>query len=173
MFHDARHIPGEIVDEISRRLNAMTAETLETARPGLLAWVESLRAPTLGQIFDAERALSEARQHVRRLKEQNLTQATADMWTGHLTPACYPWAERVALFVQGRASVTPGEVLAMLAGLPGSLSSADEACPGDRHAHTRVGRILSALGWTRRRVGKGARRHSCYTPPGQAQPPPG
>jgi hypothetical protein len=108
-------------------------------------------------MIEREKRAAIQRRAMRRaiwLRENNLTEKTAPMFRRGVMPSGRAWAEQVALLVQDRPMVTTAEVLTLLG--TNQREHADHVC---------VGRILRCLGWSRRRVGKGAARQYRYTPP--------
>jgi hypothetical protein len=104
--------------------------------------------------FDRRRAEAVREQRHRAWLRLNcLTDETALLFRGGVPPSGRDWAERVALFVRDRAAITTAEVIAGL-----GLNQTDQA------AQTRVARILRAMGWRRRRTGKGATRRYVWCP---------
>jgi hypothetical protein len=148
-----------LLEQVIAAIRAMTPETLDDERDQIVAGLEKLlpQPPVwaLPIIERAKRAAVQrhAMQRVTWLRNNNLTEKTALMFKRAVMPSGRAWAEQVALLVQDRPMVTTAEVLTLLG--TNRREHADHVC---------VGRILRCLGWSRRRVGKGAARQYRYTP---------
>jgi hypothetical protein len=142
---------------------SLTPETVETGRVAIADAFDAL-AQSVGrslppmsrehlEFYARCRTARMEMRRQRRMREQGITEATAAMFKGRLTPSCRDWAEKVALWLRDRTSTTTSEVLTDCIRLNEPI----------RHEHhVRVARILGALGWRRRRIGKGVNRRYVY-----------
>jgi hypothetical protein len=149
-----------LLERVIAAVRAMTPATLDNDRDQIVAVLERLLPqPPVWALPMSEREKRAAiqRHALRRvawLRENNLSEKTAPMFRRGVMPSGLAWAEQVALLVQDRPRVTTTEVLTLLG--TNRREHADHVC---------VGRILRCLGWSRRRMGKGAARQYHYTPP--------
>jgi hypothetical protein len=98
------------------------------------------------------------------LRAHGLTEETGSLFRYGTRPSYRKLADQIARFAMSRTTVTTTEVLG-----PDCLAIPPEQ--QRRVDHVRVGRCLRAMGWQRRRVGKGTRRHYRWSPPTEGGTP--